>query len=48
MHKEIGGLRAEMREEIGQLSERMTRIETPIETHLVPASDVRDPAGPEP
>ena len=46
MHKEIGGLRAEMREEIGELSERMTRIETLLETHLVPASDVRDPAGP--
>ena len=53
MHKEIGGLRAEMREEIGrlsdrmgQLSERMTRVETLIETHLVPASNARNPAGP--
>ena len=46
MHEEIGGLRAEMREEIGKLSERMTRIETLIETRLVPASDARDPAGP--
>ena len=45
MHEEIGGLRAEMREEIGKLSDRMTRIETLIETHLVPASDARDPAG---
>ena len=53
MHQEIGGLRAEMHEEIGklsdridQLSERMTRVETLIETHLVPASNARDPAGP--
>ncbi len=53
MHEEIDGVRTEMREEIGklsdrmdQLSERMTRIETLIETHLVPASDARDPAGP--
>jgi len=52
MREEIGGLRAEMREEIGelsermgQLSERMTRVETLIETHLVPASNARDPAG---
>ncbi|MXZ60505.1 MAG: hypothetical protein F4Z12_06565 [Acidobacteria bacterium] len=46
MQRQIGGLRAEMHEEIGELSERMTRIETLIETHLVPASNVRDPAGP--
>ncbi len=53
MHEEIDGVRTEMREEIGklsdrmdQLSERMTRIETLIETRLVPASDARDPAGP--
>ena len=53
VHEEIGGLRAEMhegigglREEIGELSERVTRIETLIETHLVPASDARNPAGP--
>ena len=53
MHEEIGGLRAEMHEEIGglrmeigELSARMTRIETLIETHLVPASGSRDPAGP--
>ena len=53
MHEEIDGVRTEMREEIGklsdrmdQLSERMTRIETLIETHLVPASNTRDPAGP--
>ncbi len=60
MREEIGGLRTEMREEIGklsdrmeylsdrmaQLSDRMTRVETLIETHLVPASDAPDPAGP--
>ena len=46
MQKQIGGLRVEMHEEIGELSERMTRIETLIETHLVPASDARNPAGP--
>jgi len=46
MHEEIGSVRAEMHEEIGKLSDRMTRIETLIETHLVPASNVRDPAGP--
>ena len=46
IEEQIGGLRAEMHEEIGELSERMTRIETLIETHLVPASDARDPAGP--
>ena len=53
MREEIGGLRAEMREEIGelsdrmgQLSERMTRVETLIATHLVPASNARDPVGP--
>ena len=46
MHEEIDGLRADMQKQIGELSERMTRIETLIETHLVPASDARDPAGP--
>ncbi len=53
MHEEIDGLRTEMREEIGklsdrmdQLSDRMTRVETLIETHLVPSSDARNPAGP--
>ena len=53
MHEEIDGLRTEMREEIGklsdrmdQLSDRMTRVETLIETHLVPASAARNPAGP--
>jgi len=46
MQKQIGGLRVEMHAEIGELSERMTRIETLLETHLVPASDARNPAGP--
>ena len=53
MHEEIDGLRTEIREEIGELSERMdqlsdrmTRVETLIETHLVPASDARNPAEP--
>ena len=46
MREEFGGLRAEMREGFGELSERMTRIETLLETHLVPASNPRDPAGP--
>ena len=38
MREEIGKLRIEMREEIGQLSDHMTRVETLIETHLVPRS----------
>ena len=53
LRTEIGGLRVEMHEEIGRLSDRMgrlsdrmTRVETLIETHLVPASNARDPAGP--
>ena len=46
LQEQIGGLRAEMHEEIGKLSDRMTRIETLIETHIVRASDARDPAGP--
>ena len=53
MQEQIGDLQKEtsaqlldMQKQIGELSERMTRIETLIETHLVPASDARDPAGP--
>ena len=46
MHEEIGSLRAEMHEEVGKLSDRMTRIETLIETHLIPSSNARGPAGP--
>ena len=45
LNGQILGLRTEMRDEIGKLSERMTRIETLIETPLVPASGPRDPAG---
>ncbi len=56
MREEIGSLREEMRrlsdrtdqlsDRMGQLSERMTRVETLIETRLVPAADAPDPAGP--
>ena len=46
VHKKIGGLRARIREETGGLSEQMTLIETLLETHLLPASDAPDPAGP--
>ena len=49
MHEEIGKLSDRMdrlAERMDGLSERMTRVETVIETHLVPASNVRDPAGP--
>lgn len=51
MQQEIGGLRAEMhrefgemRKEISDLTDRMTRVETLIETHLVPAADASGPA----
>ena len=46
MQTQTSGQLLEMQKQIGELSERMTRIETLIETHLVPASDARDPAGP--
>ena len=46
MTREIGDLRTEMHSEFGRLSDRITRIETLIEAHLVTASDPRDPAGP--
>ena len=36
----------QLSDRMGQLSDRMTRVETLIETHLVPASNARDPAGP--
>ena len=48
MREEIGELSDRMdqlSDRMGQLSERMTRVETLIETHLVPASNARDPAG---
>ena len=46
MTREIGDLRTEMHSEFGKLSDRITRIETLIETRLLPASDPRGPAGP--
>ncbi len=36
MQTEIGDLRTDMHKQIGELSERMTRVETLIETRLVP------------
>ena len=49
MREEIGQLSDRMdqlSDRMGQLSDRMTRVETLIETHLVPASSARVPAGP--
>ena len=46
MTREIGDLRTEMHSEFGKLSDRITRIETLLETRLGPAPDARDPAGP--
>ena len=46
MHKEIGGLRTEIQKEIRELSDRLTRVETLIRTHLVPRASVPPPAGP--
>ena len=40
VHEEIGGLRIEMQKEIGDLSGRITRVETLIQTHLVPRSAI--------
>ena len=40
MQKEIGGLRIEMQKEIGDLSGRITRVETLIQTYLVPRSAI--------
>ena len=40
MQKGIGGLRIEMQKEIGDLSGRITRVETLIQTHLVPRSAI--------
>ena len=40
MQKGIGGLRIEMQKEIGDLSGRITRVETLIQTHLVPRSTI--------
>ena len=45
LHQQIGEFRTEMHDEIGELSERMARVETLIETHLVPQTSVPTPAG---
>ncbi len=49
MREEIGELSDrinQLSDRVDQLSDRMTRVETLIETHLVPASNARNPAGP--
>ena len=53
MQKQIGNLRTEMHEEIGALSERITRVEERmtnvealIQTHLVPRPAASPAAGP--
>ena len=43
---EIGNLPTEMHKEIGNLSERITSVETLIQTHLVPGSAFPPAAGP--
>ena len=43
---EIGNLRTEMHKEIGDLSNRITRVETLIQAHLVPRSGAPPAAGP--
>ncbi len=45
MQEQIGELRMEMHDEIGELSERMARVETLIETRLVPQASAPPPAG---
>ena len=45
MQNETSARLLDMQKQIGKLSDRMTRIETLIETHLVPASNAREPAG---
>ena len=46
MQEQTSAQLLDMQKQIGELSERMTRIETLIEAHLVPAPDTRNPAGP--
>ena len=46
VHEEIGGLRTEIQKAIRELSDRLTRVETLIRTHLVPRASVPSPAGP--
>ena len=43
MQEQIGELRMEMHDEIGELSERMARVETLIETRLIPQQPVVKP-----
>ncbi len=45
MHEQIGELSTEMHDEIGELSERMARVETLIQTRLVPQTPAPTPAG---
>ena len=49
MREEIGQLSDRMdqlSDRMDQFSDRLTRVETLVETHLVPVSNVRDPVGP--
>ena len=46
LQRQMGDLRTEMHQEIGTLSDRMTRIETLIETRLAPPPDGSSPPGP--
>ena len=45
MQTEIGDLRTDMHKQIGELSERMARVETLIETRLVPQISAPPAAG---
>ena len=46
MQEQVGGQILGLQKQIGELSERMARVETLIETRLVAAPVARDPAGP--
>ena len=43
MQKQISNLRTDMQKQIGELSERMARVETLIETRLIPQQPVVKP-----
>ena len=45
MQKQIGELRTDMQKQTGELSERMARVETLIETRLIPQASAPTPAG---
>ena len=45
MQKQISNLRTDMQKQIGELSERMARVETLIETRLIPQASAPTPAG---